>query len=114
MRRFQVLMVIVSLALIVPVGHVLAFGPGAGYSGVKIAQISFIDRSLSLMQLSDGMELRAPDQRMLTDLRVGDWVKVDFFASDGAHAVINSVRPAQPDEISLRAPAMRDGIANRG
>ena len=111
MRRFQVLMVIVSLALIVPVGHVLAKGPGAGYSGVKIAQISFIDRSLSLVQLSDGMELRAPDQRMLTDLRVGDWVKVDF-ASDGARAVINSVRPAQPDEISLRAPAMRDGIAN--
>jgi hypothetical protein len=114
MRRFQVLMVIVSLALIVPVGHVLAFGPGAGYSGVKIAQISFIDRSLSMVQLSDGMELRAPDQQMLTDLRVGDWVKVDFFASDGARAVINSVRPAQPDEISLSAPAMRDGIANRG
>jgi hypothetical protein len=113
MRRFQVLMVIVSLVLIAPVGHALADGPGAGYSGVKIAQISFIDRALNVIQLSDGMELRAPNQRMLTDLRTGEWVRVDFFAADGARAMLNSVRPARPDEISLNAPAS-DGCANRG
>ena len=66
--------------------------PGAGYSGVKIAQVSFIDRALNVIQLSDGMELRAPDQRMLADLTIGEWVKVDY-ASDGARVMINSVRP---------------------
>ena len=113
MRRFQILMLAVSLTLIAPVGHALADGPGAGYSGVKIAQVSFIDRALNVIQLSDGMELRAPDQRMLADLRIGEWVKVDF-VSDGGRAVINSVQPARTDEIPVPAPARSEGGTNRG
>ena len=46
MRRFQVLMAVMSLGLVVSVGHALADGPGAGYSGEKVAKISFIDRAL--------------------------------------------------------------------
>jgi hypothetical protein len=113
MRRFQILMLAVSLTLIAPVGHALADGPGAGYSGVKIAQVSFIDRGLNLIQLSDGMELKAPDVRMLSGLTVGEWVKVDY-SSDGVRNVVNSVRPARPDEVSVLSPAMSGDVASRG
>lgn len=109
MHRFQVLLAIVSLGLVVSVGHALADGPGAGFSGEKVAQVSFIDLALNLIQLSDGMELRAPDQRMLTNLVVGEWVKVDF-VSDGERVMLNSIAPAPPDEI----PAATGGNANRG
>jgi len=107
MRRYQILVVVLLLALLAPVGHVLARGPGAGYSGQKVAQISFIDPRLSVIQLSDGMELRALDQRMLSDLKVGDWVKVDFTYSDGQHVYLNSVAPAAPDEIPASAGTTR-------
>ena len=112
MRRFQILVLAVSLTLIAPVGHALADGPGAGYSGVKIAQVSFIDRALSLIQLSDGMELKAADPQMLAGLKVGEWVKVDF-SSDGARNVVNSVRLARPDEVSLLSPAISGDVASR-
>jgi hypothetical protein len=112
MRRFHILMLAVSLTLIAPVGHALADGPGAGYSGVKIAQVGFIDRGLNVIQLSDGMELKAPDARMLAGLTVGEWVKVDF-SSDGARNVVNSVRPARPDEVSVLSPAISGDVANR-
>jgi len=107
MRRYQILVAVLSLALLVPVGHVLARGPGAGYSGQKVAQISFIDPRLAVVQLSDGMELRALDQRMLNDLKVGEWVKVDFTYSDGQHVYLNSVAPAAPDEIPASAGTSR-------
>src|SRR4029450_14123418 len=103
MRRFQILMLAVSLTLIAPVGHALADGPGAGFSGVKVAQVSFIDRALNLIQLSDGMELRAPDQRMLANLAIGEGVKVDF-VSDGEPVMLNSIAPAGPDDIPFSAP----------
>jgi len=95
MRQYQIFLVVVSLGL-VSVGHALAFGPSAGFSGVKVARISFIDRELNLVQLSDGMELRAPDPQMLTGLTVGQWVKVDF-VSDGQRVMLHSVVPAQAD-----------------
>jgi hypothetical protein len=115
MYRFQVLLAIVSLGLVVSVGHALADGPGAGFSGVKVAQVSFIDRALNLIQLSDGMELRAPDQRMLANLAIGEWVKVDF-VSDGERVMLNSIAPAGPDEIPFSAPAPMavGGNPNRG
>jgi hypothetical protein len=111
MRRFQVLMAIISLGLVVSVGQALADGPGNGYGGMKVAQIRFIDRPLKLIQLSDGMELRAPDQRMLANLRVGEWVKVDF-VSDGDRVMLNSIEPARADEIPGPVPTAIGGISN--
>ena len=111
MRRFQVLMVVISLGLVVSVGHAMADGPGAGYGGMKVAQISFIDRALNLIQLSDGMELRAPDQRMLANLKIGEWVKVDF-VSDGDRYFINSIVPARADEILGSVPTALGGISS--
>jgi hypothetical protein len=50
---------------------------------------------------------------MLAGLKVGEWVKVDF-SSDGARNVVNSVRPARSDEVSVLSPAMSGDVANRG
>jgi hypothetical protein len=114
MRRFQVLMAVISLGLVVSAGHAMADGPGAGYGGMKVAQIRFIDRALNLIQLSDGMELRAPDQRMLANLKIGEWVKVDF-VSDGSRIMLNSIEPAQADEIPGPVPSAVGGsITNHG
>jgi hypothetical protein len=112
MHRFHVLMAVMSLSLVVSAGHALADGPSAGSGGEKVAQVSFIDRALNLIQLSDGMELRAPDQRMLANLKIGEWVKVDF-VSDGDRVMINSIEPAPADEIPGPVPtAVGGGITN--
>src|SRR5437016_9359380 len=115
MHRIHVLMAVMSLSLVVSVSHAMADGPSAVHSGLKVAQVSFVDRALNLVQLSDGMELRAPDQRMLTNLTIGQWVKVDF-VSDGDRVMLNSVAPARPDEIPARAtvPATAGGKPDRG
>jgi len=111
MLRYQVLVAVMSLSLVGAVGHAMADGPDGGYGGAKVAQISFIDRALNLIQLSDGMELRAPDQHMLANLKIGEWVKVDF-VSDGARVVINSIEAARPDEIPGPTPTAIGGITN--
>jgi len=54
MLRYQVLVAVMSLSLVGAVGSALADGPSAGYSGEKVAQISFVDRALNLIQLSMG------------------------------------------------------------
>jgi hypothetical protein len=119
MRRFQVLLTVMalvtSLGLVASAGRALATGPGAGSSGIKIAQVHFVDPKLGILQLSDGMELRAPDQRMLTNLKIGEWVKVDY-VTDFDRTTLNSVVPARPDEIpaAYPAPATPGGSPNRG
>ena len=109
MRKARVLMAVIALGLAVSVGHALADGPGAGFSGAKVAQIKFLDPKLNLVQLSDGMELRAPDRNMLTNLKVGEWVKVDFVSDGGERAVINEIEAAQPDEIPGPVPSAVGG-----
>ena len=111
MRKARVLMAIIALGLAVSVSQALADGPSAGFSGVKVAQIKFLDPKLNLVQLSDGMELRAPDRNMLVNLKVGEWVKVDF-VSDGQRAVINEIESARPDEILGPTPTALGGISN--
>jgi len=111
MHRIHVLMAVMSLSLVVSVSHAMADGPSAVHSGLKVAQVSFIDRALNLIQLSDGMELRAPDQHMLAGLTIGEWVRVDFIA-DGDRAVINSIEAAQADEIPGPTPTAIGGITN--
>ena len=108
MLRLQVMSVVILLALVAPVGYALADGPSAGFGGEKVAQVSFIDRKLNLIHLSDGTELRAPDQHMLDGLTVGEWVRVDF-VSDGERIVLNNIAPARPDEIPTSVPVSTPG-----
>jgi len=112
MLRLQVLSAVIVLVLTAQVGYALADGPSAGFGGEKVAQVSFIDRKLSLIHLSDGTELRAPDQHMLDGLAVGEWVRVDF-VSDGARVVLNSIVPARPDEIPSSVPTSTPGNPSR-
>jgi len=103
MRRSQIFMAVMLVAVVVSAGSALAFGPDAGNSGSKVARISFIDRAQNLIQLSDGMELRASSGQMLDNLAVGQWVKVDY-SSNGDRVTLNSITPARPDEISAVSP----------
>ena len=98
MRRFQVLLTVMAFGLFVPASHALADGPSAGSSGIKIAQVHFVDPQLKIIQLSDGMELKAPDGRMLANFKIGEWVKVDYVTDDD-RTVLNSIVPARADEI---------------
>lgn len=114
MRRFQVLLALVVLGLVASVGSALADGPSAGSSGIKVAQVSFVDPKLNILQLSDGTELKVYDQRLLTNLKIGEWVKVDY-VTDGERTVLNSIGPAPAGEIP--APAARaktGGTRDRG
>jgi len=115
MRRLQVLLTVMAFGLLVSASHALADGPGAGSSGIKVAQVHFVDPQLRIIQLSDGMELKAPDGRMLTDFKVGEWVKVDYVTDDD-RTVLNSIVPARPDEIpsASPAPATAGRSPNRG
>ena len=90
MLRLQVLSAVILLALVVPVGYALAGGPSAGYAGEKVAQVSFIDRKLNLIHLSDGTELRAPDQHML-DRRHTD-PETACFIGDRGHPAAGNLR----------------------
>ena len=54
------------------------------------------------------MELKAPDGRMLTDFKVGEWVKVDYVTDDD-RTVLNSIAPARPDEIPSASPTPATG-----
>ena len=108
MRRFQIFVAVMLLAVVVSAGSALAFGPDSGNSGTKVARITFIDRAQNLIQLSDGMELRTPYPKMLDNLTVGQWVKVDY-SSDGDRVTLNSITPARPDEISAVSPVTLGG-----
>lgn len=106
MHRFQVLLAVVLLGLVVSAAPALADGPSAGSSGIKVAPVSFIDPELNILQLSDGTELKVYDPRMLADLRIGEWVKVDY-VSDGERTVLNSIAPAPADQIPASAARQR-------
>src|SRR5947209_17817938 len=108
MHRIHVLMAVMSLSLVVSVSHAMADGPSAAHSGMKVAQVSFVDRALNLIQLSDGMELRAPDQHMLAGLKIGEWVKVDFVA-DGDRAVLYSFEAGRA--VYITGPALTSSSA---
>ena len=51
MRQFQVLIAVMSFALVASLGQALAFGPSAGQGGTKVAQVRFVDPRLNLVQL---------------------------------------------------------------
>ena len=113
MRRARVLIGVIALGLTVSVGYALADGPSAGFSGIKVAQIKFLDPRLNIVQLSDGMELHAPNGHMLANLKVGEWVKVDY-VSNGERVMINEIEAAQPNEIPGPGPTAIGGMSNHG
>ena len=57
----------------------------------------------NLVVLTNGEEFRTSDERMLTPLREGELVKVDF-SFNGDQAVINFIEPATPRTVPAPAP----------
>jgi hypothetical protein len=95
-----------GLALAASVAH--AEGPGAGYGGEEIGTIRFLDRAASLVVLTDGDQFFAPDPRMLSNLKEGDRVKVDF-THDNDRSVLNFIEPAMPDTDDGAVPGSEMG-----
>jgi len=78
------------------------------YGGEEIGTISYIDRALNLVVLTDGAEFRAPDPRMILNLQEGQRVKVDFM-HDNDRSIINSIEPAGDDDSPGASPATEPG-----
>ncbi len=80
MSRLATVTLSIALGLVLGagVGVARADGPGAAYAGEEIGTIRFLDRALNLVVLAGGDEFYATDQRMLSNLTVGELVKVDF------------------------------------
>jgi hypothetical protein len=94
MRRFKVAVVMMALGIAVSAGHAMAGGVASDTSGgQEIGTVRFVDRALNLVQLDNGTELRASDPRMLTNIREGMHVTVDFSEDNGTHT-LNSISPA--------------------
>ena len=98
MSRLATVMLSVALGLVLGagVGVARADGPGAAYAGEEIGTIRFLDRALNLVVLAGGDEFYATDQRMLSNLTVGELVKVDF-THDSDRSIINFIEPATAD-----------------
>jgi hypothetical protein len=102
-----------TLTLTLALGLTLVAGAaraevGSAYGGEEIGAISYIDRALNLVVLTDGAEFRAPDPRMLSDLREGQVVKVDF-VHDNDRSVINSIEPANTEDNPGASPSTEPG-----
>ena len=111
MNRCQILVALLALSVVTWVGDAVADGPGAEHAGVKVGRVGFMDRALNLVQLDDGTELRTTDTRLLQNITVGEWVKVDF-TSDGAENMLTSIEPAEPDTPLGAIPGAVDGITS--
>ncbi|HEX2440765.1 MAG TPA: hypothetical protein VHT71_20805 [Methylomirabilota bacterium] len=108
MNTPRTLTLTLALGLTLVAGAAYAAGDEGGYSGEEIGTISFIDRPLSLIILSDAVEFRAPDPAMLNNLKEGDIVKVDF-TNNGERTYINSIAPATADDVAGASPASEVG-----
>jgi CheY-like chemotaxis protein len=97
-----------ALGLTLVAGAARADGPGSGFSGEEIGTIRYIDRTLNLIVLTDGAELRAPDPRMLSNLQEGQVVRVDF-THDSERSVINSIEPANTEDYPGASPSTEPG-----
>jgi len=104
MIRHRTLLLATTLGLALVTGIARADGPGGAYAGVEIGTIRYINRVQNLIILTDGNEFRAPDPRMLSNLREGELVKVDFM-HDNDRSTINSIEPADADSSSGAVPS---------
>jgi len=108
MDRQRMLTLGMALGLTLVAGAAWADGPSAGHGGEDIGTIRLLDRALSLVVLSDGAEFRAPDPAMLSNLKEGDLVRVDFM-NDGGRSIINFIVPADADSIAGASPGSEPG-----
>jgi len=77
-------------------GGARAAMPEPAYRGHAIGTIRSIDRADSVVTMSDGLRLRAPDAHILEDLQEGDLVRVDFAHERGGW-VIRTIEGALAD-----------------
>ena len=109
MDRYRTGAFAVVLGLALVGGAASVYARANEYAGQEIGTIRYINRMQNLVVLTSGEEFRASDERMLTPLREGELVKVDFSFS-GDRAVINFIEPATADESLGASPTTEGGV----
>jgi hypothetical protein len=113
MSRQATVTLTLAFGLALVAGAARADGPGAGYGGEEIGTIRFLDRSQSLVVLTDGNQFYATDPRMLKDLAEGERVKVDF-THDNDRSIINFIVPANLGSEAGANPGSESGVHFHG
>ena len=108
MKKHRAVALTLTLGVALVAGPALA-GPGTQYAGQEIGKIRYIDRAQNLVQLDDGMQLYATDQKMLDGLREGELVKVDF-SFNGERAYLNSIAPPTADDNASTGVSTQGGV----
>ena len=99
--------VVLGLALVGSTASVYARSNESG--GQEIGTIRYINRMQNIVILTNGEEFRTSDGRMLTPLREGELVKVDF-SFNGDRAIINTIEPASADDSPGASPTTEGGV----
>ena len=108
MDRHRTVALTLALGLALVAGSAAA-GPGTEYAGQEIGTIRYVNRAQNLVVLNSGKELYATDQRMISGLREGELVKVDFYYN-GERATLNSIEPATTDDSPGASPTTEGGV----
>ena len=77
-------------ALTIATGLALAAGPARAFDVAPIHEVTtlrLVDRSLGVVQLADGTELRTLDPRMLQNLHAGQRVSIDYVHDKGENTL---------------------------
>lgn len=108
MDRYRTGAFTVVLGLALVGGATSVYARANEYAGQEIGTIRYINRMQNIVTLTNGDEFRVSDERLLTPLREGELVKVDF-SFNGDRAVINFVEPANADDYPGASPSTDPG-----
>ena len=92
MRRHQIVALTLGIGLAFSAGGALAFDLAPIH---EVTTIPLVDRSLGVVQLADGTEIRTPDPRVLQNVHDGQRVVVDY-VHDKDENTLTWISPAEP------------------
>jgi hypothetical protein len=109
MDRYRTGAFTVVLGLALVGGATSVYARANEYAGQEIGTIRYINRMQNIVTLTNGEEFRVSDERLLTPLREGELVKLDF-TFNGDKAFINTIEPATADDSPGASPTTEGGV----
>jgi hypothetical protein len=109
MDRYRTGAFTVVLGLALVGGATSVYARSNEYAGQEIGTIRYINRMQNIVTLTNGEEFRVSDERLLTPLREGELVKLDF-TFNGDKAFINTIEPATADDSPGASPTTEGGV----
>ena len=93
MRTHQLLALTMTIGLALSAGRALAFDVAPIH---EVTTIRLVDRSLGIVELADGTQLRTLDSRMLDGVYDGERVTVDY-VHDKDENTLTTIAPADSE-----------------